>query len=445
MKRGKALHLYIINIFYNAMAVPVLHIAFFLATLVSRKARLRRSGLNEIWKTLTHLPQTQAGERRIWFHAASMGEFEQVKPIIERIKAHPPQTQIIVSFFSPSGYQHQRGYALADAVVYMPLDGKQATKCFLDHVQPDAVVIARYDVWWNMLTILQSRSVPTFLVCATLNEKSVLLRIALGRAYLRALYGLLTHIFTAGVGETAKFQVLGITTPLTTAADTRFDRIAAQVASQSTIRSETAERLGLGASFFADDDTVLVLGSSWKSDEDCVLEAMQRLEQPLKERLRLVIVPHEPTEVAVKRLRAVIPDSEVLSKFQGNSVEEDVRHIIVDSVGKLLRLYALADVAFIGGGFGAGVHSITEPAGYGLPLACGGNIGRARDAKALYEEGALSLIHNPEEMYAWLYGMLTSPETRKKQGTIAHRYIHAGLGWSEKIAEHIIEKIESNR
>jgi 3-deoxy-D-manno-octulosonic-acid transferase len=430
------------------MVVPILHIAFFIAALVNRKARLRRSGVRQTWRILAdgrRLPTLAESEQRIWFHAASMGEFEQVKPIIEQIKLHAPTVQIVVSFFSPSGYEHQKNYELADVVVYLPLDSKQAAKRFLDYVQPSCAVFARYDLWQNMLFALKDRSVPTILVAATLNEQSPLLRFSAGRTYLRAVYNLLTSIYTAGESETVKFERLGITTPIITSADTRFDRIAAQVA---LAQKEGAQSLGLSESFFAEDDVVLVLGSSWKPDEDCIIEAAHRLETSLQQRLRLIVVPHEPTEAAIARLHKLLPNSKCFSDLQGNdTLLAPPQHVIMDSVGKLLRLYALADAAYIGGGFGQGVHSVAEPAGYGIPLASGANIGRARDAIALQSKGALTLIRTPDDAYKWLSTMLQSSETREKQGLIAHHYIHAGLGWSENIARVILndDSIDGNK
>lgn len=426
----------------------MLHIAFFITALVNKKARLRRSGVRQTWRILADtrkLSTLAESEQRIWFHAASMGEFEQVKPIIEEIKLSAPTVQIVVSFFSPSGYEHQKNYALADVVVYLPLDSKRAAKRFLDYVQPSCAVFARYDLWQNMLLGLKARSIPTILVAATLNERSFLLRFRAGRTYLRNVYDLLTSIYTAGASETVKFERLGITTPLMTGTDTRFDRIAAQVA---LAQKEGTQSLGLRESFFAEDDVVLVLGSSWKPDEDCIIEAAHRLKTSLQQRLRLIIVPHEPTEAAIERLRKLIPNSECLSALLGNdTLLAPSRHIIVDSVGKLLRLYALADAAYIGGGFGQGVHSVAEPAGYGIPLASGANIGRARDAIALQSKGALTLIRTPDDAYQWLSTMLQSPEIREKQGLIAHHYIHAELGWSEKIARVILndDSIDGNK
>ncbi len=428
------------------MAVPVLHIAFFIARLVSKKARLRHTGVQKTWHILAELPRPLANAKRFWFHAASMGEFEQVKPIIELIKSHAPDSQIIVSFFSPSGYEHQKNYPLADAVVYLPLDSKCAARCFIDAVQPSCAVFARYDLWYNILMALKDRSIPSVLVCATLNENNPLLRFGAGREYLRRVYNSLATIYTAGASETAKFGHLDITASVATSADTRFDRIAEQV---TLAQAEGTQAFGLSEDFFREDDVVLVLGSSWKPDEDCILEAMKHLEHPLQERLRLIIAPHEPTEETVIRLREILPQSEYLSVLEerlGSAVavqqsppqQTNPQHIIVDSIGKLLRLYALADAAYIGGGFGAGVHSVTEPAGYGIPLASGANIGRARDAIALHDKGALTVFRSVEDAYEWLSMILQSPNICKQQGSIAHEYIHSGLGWSEYIAKTVI-------
>jgi 3-deoxy-D-manno-octulosonic-acid transferase len=434
------------SVLYNIIVIPLLQALSFLAAFVSTKAKQRYDGERETWRILAVLPKHQ---HRLWFHAASLGEFEQLIPIIERVKHLEPRASIVVSFFSPSGYEPRRSYALADAVVYLPLDSKRNAQRFAVLVQPTVAVVARYDVWHNILEAVRTQGCTTLLVSATLNEESLLLfRTRVGRAYIRHVYSLFTTIYTAGEGETVKFQRLSGELPdikistVITAADTRFDRIAEQV---HIGRERLSEILPSG--LFAEEDFVLVVGSSWQADEDVLLAGINRLEAELRNRLRVVLVPHEPTAAAVRRLMAILPNSEILSDVQtemGKRTTPPPRHIIVNSIGKLLRIYGVADAAYIGGGFGSGVHSVTEAAGYGLPLACAPGIERARDAGMLLAEGALTLIRTHEDATSWLRTMLESPKTRAEQAAIAYRYVHNRLGWSDVIAAQAAKELAND-
>jgi 3-deoxy-D-manno-octulosonic-acid transferase len=420
---------------YNAVAIPFLQIASFVAAFFNAKARKRWQGERQTWKILAELPR---GERNLWFHAASLGEFEQLIPIIERVKRLQPSVGIVVSFFSPSGYEPRCSYPLADAVVYLPLDSRRNARRFVNLVKPMYVVVARYDAWWNMLEAVRSYGSEAILVSATLNEASLLLRTAFGRAYVRMVYGLFTTMYTAGESETVKFQRLDIKLDsdfptIITAADTRFDRIAEQV---QAAQSQPNEVIPNG--FFAGEDFVLVLGSSWEADETVVFAGISLMEEPLRKSLRLVIVPHEPAPAVVQRLLTSLPQSEVLSVLQEKQWSNAPEHIIVDSIGNLLRLYGFANAAYIGGGFGSGVHSVAEAAGYGLPLACAPRVDRARDAEALHTLGALTIIHTAQDVCTWLTELMQSLETCRAQGALAYDYVHRNRGWSDRIAERLV-------
>jgi 3-deoxy-D-manno-octulosonic-acid transferase len=423
---------------YNIVVVPFLQLMSFCATAFSMKARKRWQGERQTWRTLAALPRNQ---RNLWFHAASLGEFEQLIPIIERVNRLQPSVGIVVSFFSPSGYEPRCSYALADAVVYLPLDSKRNARRFVNFVQPVCAVVARYDAWWNMLEAVRAYGSDAILVSATLNEANLLLRTAFGRAYVRMVYGLFTTMYTAGESETVKFGRLDIKPDsdfptIITAADTRFDRIAEQV---QAAQSQPNEVIPNG--FFAGEDFVLVLGSSWEADETAVFAGISLMEEPLQKRLRLVVVPHEPAPAAVQRLLTTLPQSEVLGVLQEKQWSSTPKHIIVDSIGNLLRLYGFANAAYIGGGFGSGVHSVAEAAGYGLPLACAPRVDRARDAEALYTLGALRIIRTAQDVCTWLTELMQSPETCRAQGALAYEYVHRNRGWSDTITKRLADSM----
>jgi 3-deoxy-D-manno-octulosonic-acid transferase len=424
---------------YNAVFLPLAKTAFFVGGSINDKLARRVRGVAASWDILRSLPRAKGP--RIWFHAASMGEFEQAKPVIEKLKEQRPEAQIIVSFFSPSGYDNQKNYSFADAVVYLPLDTRGTMRRFVSLLKPDAAVFVRYDIWFNVLAELHRQHIPALLICATLNPASFLLSSTLA-AFTRKAYSFFTKIYTAGIGETEQFIQHRLVNPevLITAADTRFDRILSQV-------QHAAEHPVLPPELFSPGDIVLVAGSTWEPDEDVLLQAYERLSEPYRSKLRIIMVPHEPNETTVARLLARLPGAAKLSTIEAaiqNNTTPEFTHIIVDSIGKLLRLYNHAHCAYIGGGFGVGVHSVTEPAGYGIPLACGPAISRARDAIALHNRGALYVVKDGNDATEWLTSILSSPSTREKRGSVALEYLHSATGYSTTIARDILHYTESN-
>jgi 3-deoxy-D-manno-octulosonic-acid transferase len=462
----------LINILYSSLVIPSLELAQTLGATTSKKFAERARGTHETWNTLEALRQLDAkslGAKRtcFWFHAASMGEFEQVKPIIEAVKERLPAARVVVSFFSPSGFRHQNKYRFADAALYLPLDSKRNARRFLDALRPTVVVFSRYDLWMNILAELNQRGIPAFVVCATLNERSLALRLPPARELVRRMYSSLQGIYTAGESETEKFRRLGVedsphaekhaskhAEKLITSADTRFDRIASLV-----MQAQEQRSLGIPQNWFANpvllkDDIyeqvfTLVLGSSWQPDEDIVFGAVSRLVQEYYV-IKLVIAPHEPSAERTRLIQTAVRDAiypgdvtaapVALSTFEKNEhVESDWGNdIIVDSIGKLLRLYVYGNAVFVGGGFGTGVHSTTEPAGYGLPLACGPRIERARDAIALERLGALTVVRNEDECYQWLKTLLDDHNERTRRGALARDYVFGSTGWSAKIADRLV-------
>lgn len=431
---------FLIACFYNAVVLPLASTALVVGSWFNKKLALRVRGARQSWARLEQLPP--ATGKRVWFHASSMGEFEQAKPIVEALKQRAPATQIVVSFFSPSGYEHQKNYSFADAVLYMPLDTIANARRFITRLQPDAAVFVRYDIWRNHLAALHRNNIPALLVCATLNPTSLLLS-DMFLAFTRSTYKLFSAIYTAGESETQKFASFALASApkLHTSADTRFDRIAAQV-------SSAREHPVLPHDLFPPSDIVCMAGSTWEPDETMLIQAYNSLDSTIRSALRLVLVPHEPTAETVQRLLAALPNAQTLSSIEQelhNGRQPNGKHIVVDSIGKLLRLYTHAHGAYIGGGFGDGVHSVTEPAGYGIPLACGPAISRARDAIALREHGALSVLTTVQETSAWLTALCTSPAMREQHGNIARNYVYSSVGHSTAIANDIWQCVHAKQ
>ena len=409
---------------YNVFVIPILRIAVRCISLFNPKLREREAA----WKTtLARIPQLPPNTQRVWFHVASMGEFEQAKPIIEQLKKNNPTLSIIVSFYSPSGYRNQKDYSLADAVVYMPLDTRKKARQFIVAINPSVVVFIRYELWLNHLAELSKREIPAYLFCATFPNSS-LWSYPIFRSILSNTLNYFTEIYTVGQRETNLFQNAGTSTPVHSASDTRFDRII------SVIEKSQKEPPILPENYFMPDDIVVVAGSTWQQDEEMLIGAFYELEHQ-EYPIRMIIVPHEPTTEHIQAIESKLENSVLLSEVITKGTI--ARHIIVDSIGKLLKLYSYADIVYVGGGFGAGVHSTAEPAGYGVPLVCGSNIKRSPDAQNLFELNALTCINSCNELIEWLMKMIDEKPERLKRGELAKNYVYKGLGGSKAAAEII--------
>lgn len=441
---------------YRWAALPMVKAAFFALLPFSRKARERLAGALQTRRRLARLSPLGAGEYRVWVHAASLGEFECARPIVERLREREPRARIVLSFFSPSGFRRLYRSDIAETVVYLPFDGVRSARRFFDAVQPRFCVIARTDLWRCMLQEAERRGAPVFLVSATLRKDGVLMRSAFGREFLRSTYSLCRVIYTASRAEYEKFVALAPRSRIVEGRDARFDGIwRAALSAGNKVQARAREFFFGGRPQSSQPQSpterplIVVLGSAHRRDEDCFVQALALLEHRIVQRLRFIVVPHEPTARTIARLRKRFPQSvlwsdtalsdTVLSDAVSGKVKEGIAYLIVDGVGDLLSLYGVADAAFVGGGFGArGVHSLAEPAAYGLPLACGERSARrSPDAEALAQTGALRLVRNAEDCADWLAGLVESAEKRLLSGEAARRYVQSGLGWSEKIAEDI--------
>jgi 3-deoxy-D-manno-octulosonic-acid transferase len=395
---------------------------------------------NNVGKLLAQMPVKANGEKRIWFHASSMGEFEQAKPIIEKIKAQAPNIKIFCSFFSPSGYLNQRHYEFADYVFYMPIDTKSKAKSAIAKIQPDLVVFVRYDVWMNHLVVLKKLNIPTFLICASYPSNVKLASSALLKPFTRYIYSHFDKIYAVSKLHGDLFRGIGVKADIIDSSDTRLDRISSQVAKARVNPIIPIE--------FTKDTMTLVAGSTWEKDENLLIEALKSVNKPYF-RIRMILVPHEPTIENIERLQKSLKNHVLLSSLNFEDIEEFEKlgnnHIIVDSIGKLLFLYANADFAYVGNGFGKCVHSTSEPAGYGLPIATGPNISGSPDATELHRIGALEVIENVDELYNWLNMMLENLERRSTQGDSALKYVNQGKGEADLISKDILGLIANKK
>ena len=374
-----------------------------------------RSGLLEVRK--------KAGSRKVfWIHCASLGEFEQGRPVIEAVRDRYPNVFIIVSFFSPSGYQVRKDYEQADAVIYLPSDTSANARDLVSILSPDLVVFVKYEYWLNLLAELKSRNVPVLMISAIFREGQVFFR-RYGRSWRNALLSF-DHFFVQDLASATMLSGLGIRNA-TVAGDTRFDRVL-QVARQATSIP--------GVDSFCRNRPVMVAGSTWEPDEKIIREYL--VNDP---ELACIIAPHEIGDNHLRDLDNLFPGSIRFSKWMEKQ-EGDHAVLIMDNIGMLSRLYRYGEVAYVGGGFGRGIHNTLEAAVHGRPVIFGPGYGKFREAVELLREGGAFTVADAGQFRECLDRLLADEVLRKKAGERAGRYVQEKAGATGRILDYIQEK-----
>lgn len=376
------------------------------------------------------------------FHSASMGEFEQAKPIIEYIKKNFPDYITVASFYSPSGYENQINYELADVKLYLPLDTKKNAKLFVDTVEPEIAIFIRYELWLNILNYLHKKSAKIILLNVTLPSTSIVRNVLL-KPFYRMVYNKVNKIYSIDPNMINYLRNLNVSTQVSLLPDTRFDRV------KSSILAKSNDFTWLKRAML--DRFILVAGSTWEADERILSKALSKIRETIypKSKITVIYVPHEPTEKHIRKLKTVLKNYILFSKLVKFSDEntnlaknfENNVDIIIDSIGLLLGIYSIADVAFVGGGFGVGIHSVVEPAGYGLPVACGPKLNNAKDALGLLEKGYLTVVKNELELIQWLKIFITGAINLKNLSSQIKNHFDSNCGATDKITKEIISLI----
>lgn len=396
---------------YN-LGITLYGVAIALASLFSNKARLRyaggRAAVDEMRRRRT------PGERYIWFHAASLGEFEQGRALMERLRASHPEYKIALTFFSPSGYEVRKGYAGADVVTYLPLDRPRNVRAFLDALRPEMAVFVKYEYWGNFLFSLKERGVRTYVVSAIFRPDQVFFR-PYGGLFVRML-GCFTKIYVQDERSRQLLSGVGIESVEVTG-DTRFDRVADIV--------RRAEELPVAAAFAGEGRPVVVAGSTWPQDE----ELLARFISVNKDHLRMIIVPHEVSPSRISELCSRLRCSFAL--YTQTTPEEAGKAdcLVVDTVGILSSLYRYGRVAYVGGGFGAGIHNTLEAAVWGIPVVWGPNYHKFKEAEGLAACGGGCAVASYRQMEDALNRLLTDSAA----GASAGEYVRSKTGATDKI------------
>ena len=403
---------------YN-LGVATYRNAVKLAAVRNPKAKLMLRGQRRCFRTLQRKLDPAGGY--IWIHASSLGEFEQGRPLIERIKRDNPQARILLSFFSPSGYEVRKNFSLADTVVYLPFDLPGNVKRFLDIVKPSVAIFVKYEFWGNYLSALKHRGVPTYIISAIFRPGQIFFRPWGGM--FRKMLKCFDTLFVQNEQSRELLAGIGVDN-VVVAGDTRFDRVA-------DVRA-AAREFPLVSKFVEGAKFTLVMGSSWPPDEDIVIPYFNT-----HQGMKLIIAPHEFDR---HRLHVLMSKLSRPARFYSEATASNVANadcLIIDSFGLLSSLYRYGQAAYVGGGFGVSIHNINEAAVYGIPVIFGPKHHKFQEARDLIAlDGAMS-IHNADEFSAAMDPLLENEPLRRKCGRAAGEYIQSHLGGTAIIYDHI--------
>ena len=383
-----------------------------------------------------HIAQLQALRGAIWIHSASVGEFEQARPIIERLKVKGERSKIVLTFFSPSGYELRKNYELVDGVFYLPFPNRHNANRFLDALQPSKVLFVKYEFWPPYLRVLKKRNIPTYSISAIFRPTQRFFH-WYGKSSLNLLK-CFTHLYVQDEASRALLAEHGITN-CTVTGDTRFDRVKAIVDSQ---KSKDDSRFTPIAQFVEGAERVLVAGSTWPKDEVLLQKYVERVNELTNERVKLILVPHEINEEHLHFIFNLFEGKmvkySVISNMPSNESRVNIlKHaqvMVLDTIGLLSSIYRFGQVAYIGGGFGVGIHNTIEAAVYGVPVLFGPNYHHFREAQGLIDAGAARSISNYAELEEAIETAFANHETIGKK---AADYVQSELGATEKIYKEI--------
>jgi 3-deoxy-D-manno-octulosonic-acid transferase len=418
-------------LFYNGVVIPAFWLLLQLGSAFNPKIRRGIRGRSHLFENLELQVKTLKASKRIWFHSSSMGEFEQAKPIIAALREKYSDLNIIVSFFSPSGYDHSKNYKPADLITYIPLDTARNARRFLTLLNPSVAVMVRYDIWPNHVWELKARNIPAFIANATMRKNSSRLKSPL-RSFHRELYQQLTSILAVSTSDVRAFEQIGIRPPQVQAiGDTRYDQVWS--------RSLEARKKHLIPESVLRRRKVFVVGSSWEEDEEVILPTFKKVLQYDANAL-MILVPHEPNLQTLERIEIQLNSSPGSIRFSDLNDYSGERIILVDSIGILTTLYQYAHVAYVGGSFKQGIHNVLEPAVYGIPVLFGPKHHNSQEAVELAKRGGGIVVHDQQDCYKSLRTLLNNKKAAAKAGSISFELVKENMGATERFIQHL-EKV----
>ena len=389
-----------------------------LAALFNSKASLWVKGRQGWQARLSE--KIKSGERRIWVHCSSLGEFEQGRPIIEGIKREHPEFKIVLTFFSPSGFEIRKNYAEADCVEYLPSDFPHNARKFIELINPEIVIFVKYEFWNNYIKEIHKKNIPLFLVSGIFRPEQHFFKWY--GSFFRNILRRFEKIFVQDQQSLDLLNGMGLRN-VTLAGDTRFDRV---VSISGTARNIPQLEQ------FRDGEKLFLAGSSWKKDEEIIAQYINR--NP--DKMKWVFAPHEIDRPNIERLEKLFDVRSV--RFSGfNPEKSDSRVLIIDNIGMLSSAYKYAHIAAIGGGFGKGIHNILEPACWKIPVIFGPNYGKFREAVQLIDQKGAYSFDSLEDFSRILDKLISEEVIYQKAADTAGKYITENTGATARILNEI--------
>ena len=422
----------IFYLFYNYLVLPLLYSLLRFAGMFNKKIHTGIIGRKRVYEELIlNASSINKNKKLIWFHSSSLGEFEQAKPIIEQLKKEK-DVNVLITFFSPSGYENSKKYPYADLISYLPFDTKSNADKFVSITNPSLVVIMRYDVWPNIVTSLSQRNIPIYLVDATLRHNSPR-TYPLLKSFHKILFGYFTNILTVSASDAKEFKSFNLVEDKVRAVgDTRFDRVYQ--------RSLLARDKKLINEKILKNKKIFVAGSTWEQDEEVIFPALLKL-ATMDESIIMIVAPHEPTLLRLEKIENEFSGKLKTIRFSHLNNYSNERIIIIDSIGILLVLYTYADVAYVGGSFKQNIHNVLEAAVYGTPVLFGPKIENSQEAKKLTEIGGGIIVNNKRQAYRNLRKLFLDDTLRNETGKISASYVQSNIGATKKILDAIYKVI----
>jgi len=416
---------------YNGVCIPLLWLGYHLAGLFDRKVRIgvkgRKNLFSELKRQVNKLPENYP---RFWIHTSSMGEFEQAKPVISALKKKYNACVVAVTLFSPSAMENIKDYREADILCYLPFDSSRSARRFVSIIRPDVAIVVRHDIWPNHMIAARRQNVPTLLINTSIQHPERFTNPFIRMIY-SFLFDLFDYVLTVSKESGDAYLTYRLGNGLTEhVGDTRYDQVIRRAKEAEPIVSPLRTLKGGRKCFVA--------GSTWPSDESVIFEAMEKLKQsnilPW-----VVMVPHEPVKEHIDHIESQLNQMHIpyARISQKDKLSDHIQVLLVDQIGILASLYALADLTFVGGGFGPGIHNVLEPAAFGKAVLFGPRHKNSYEAGLLKESGTGIAVQNGDALFKELYELLLDPDKLKIIGERSANMVNSNRGATDRILHRL--------
>lgn len=396
------------------IGIRIYSIIIWLFSLFNKKAALFIEGRKQVFSKIAN--KINPDDKNIWFHFASLGEFEQGRPVLEKIKALHKEKKIIVTFFSPSGYEIRKNYPLADGVFYLPLDSYKNARRFIEIVNPEMAIFTKYEFWYYYFKALNDKNIPLYIISGIFRSDQIFFK-SYGWFY-KNMLKYVTHFFVQNEESKTLLKSIGFD-QVTLSGDTRFDRVYENASNPKEIPLIKT---------FTNNSPVLICGSTWPADENILAEFV--LKHP---DWKFIIAPHEIDEHHIENIEKLFPKAIRFTKLNQEINPKEQNVLIIDNIGMLSSLYQYGNIAYIGGGFGTGIHNTLEAVAFGLPVIFGPKYHKFQEAKDLLEIDAAKTISTDEELSA----AFDYFKNNKQAAIVARNYVDQKKGATAIIIEKI--------